>query len=339
MDQKTPSGTASTVMVSVILPTYNRSYSLPDAINSVLTQSCRDLELIVVDDCSTEDIESLVRAFGDSRVRYIKRARNGGAAAARNTGLAEARGQYIAFQDSDDLWLPRKLERQLALFQTLPVDVGVVTGGKLLYGRDARFNFGHGKVVYAPSPASVLKLDEDQVGHLLTENRLSLQNALFKRSCVPYDVWFDANAKANEDWDFAIRLVQKTRMYEDLQPVVVGFMSPDSISSSARRQTIGVLRILKKNRALLGHYRKQRSVLMMDVAVELLRQGKGRRALGFLGESLKDRPANIFVLPGIAARKAKKMLVKGWHTLRMKRVSTSAMTLDRQWQVGRRPGS
>src|SRR5262245_44206142 len=124
-----------TPRVSVILPTYNRSHSLPAAIASVLMQSHTDLEVIVVDDASTEDIEALVRSIGDDRVRYVRRNSNGGAAAARNTGLAEARGSYIGFQDSDDLWLPDKLSRQLSAFETLPNEIGVVTGGKIVYGR------------------------------------------------------------------------------------------------------------------------------------------------------------------------------------------------------------
>ncbi len=318
---------ALAVRVSVILPTYNRSHSLPAAIKSVLEQSYHDLELIVVDDASSEDIERLVRSIDDSRIRYFRRPENGGAAAARNSGLAMAIGEFIAFQDSDDLWLPNKLERQMMLLERLPDDVGVVTGGKLLYGRDANFNFGHGKVAYAPAPESILRLDEDQVGHLLTENRLSLQNALFKRSHVPDTVWFDPIACANEDWDFAIRLVQRTKMYEDIEPVVVGFLSPDSISSNRRKQTIGILRIMKKNRALLENYRKQRSIMIMDVAMELARQGKSRRALDFIRKSISDRPVNAFLLMGIAAGKAKRIFLNYWRRLRMKSASTPPMPL------------
>jgi glycosyltransferase involved in cell wall biosynthesis len=337
MERRNTIGKASTAQVSVILPTYNRSRSLRAAIDSVLGQSYTDLELIVVDDASSEDIEGLVRGVGDPRIRYVRRPTNGGAAAARNSGLAVATGEFIAFQDSDDLWLPNKLERQMMLLERLPDDVGVVTGGKLLYGRDANFNFGHGKVAYAPAPETILRLDEDQVGHLLTENRLSLQNALFKRSHVPDTAWFDPIACANEDWDFAIRLVQRTKMYEDIEPVVVGFMSPDSISSNRRKQMIGVLRIMKKNRALLKSYRKQRSILVMDVAIELVRQGKTRRALGFIGKSISDRPVNAFLLLDIATGKAKRMLLSYWRGLRTKRASPSPVPLYREGQVGRRP--
>jgi glycosyltransferase involved in cell wall biosynthesis len=309
--------------VSVILPTYNRSGSLHAAISSVLTQSYSDLELIVVDDGSSEDIEGLVRGIGDPRIVFIRRTKNGGAAAARNTGVAHAKGTYIAFQDSDDLWLPGKLERQIGFFSKLPDDVGVVTGGKLLYGRDARFNFGHGRVAYAPPPESILRLDEDQVAHLLTENRISLQNTLFKKKHIADTVWFDSSAKANEDWDFAIRLVQKTRVYEDREPVVIGFLSPDSISSNFRGQTIGILRILKKNRALLERYKKQRSIMLIDVAAALFRANKPKRSFSFLVAGLKDYPSNAGLVPRAFGRPVKSRLAS---LLRWERRGRSAQS-------------
>jgi glycosyltransferase involved in cell wall biosynthesis len=293
------------VAVSVILPTYNRLSSLPAAIESVLSQSFRDLELIVVDDGSAEDVEGFVSSLGDKRIRFIKRPVNGGAAAARNTGVAAAKGKYIAFQDSDDLWLPRKLERQIAFFEHLPEDVGVVTGGKMVYGRDAGFHYGHGKVAYAPPPESVLRLDEDQVAHLLLENRISLQNTLFKKSHINGAEWFDTGARANEDWEFAIRTAQQTRIFEDIEPVVVGFVSPDSISKDDRKQTMGILRILRHNRSLFQKYGKQQSVLLIAVAMALFRAGKYRRATAFLAAGLKKGPGNIVMLPRALGREVK----------------------------------
>jgi hypothetical protein len=94
---------------------------------------------------------------------------------------------------------------------------------------------------------------------------------------------------------------------------------------------------MKKNRALLERYRKQRSIMIMDVAMELARQGKARRALGFVGKSISDRPVNAFLLFDIAAGKAKRMLLNYWRGLRTKRESTSPMPLHREGQVGRRP--
>lgn len=105
-------------LVSVLIPTYNRAYILGSAIESVLRQSYRPIEVVVVDDGSTDDTRSLVEGFAPE-VRYIYQP-NGGLAAARNTGLAAARGEFIAFQDSDDIWLPWKLQAQVAVMRHAP---------------------------------------------------------------------------------------------------------------------------------------------------------------------------------------------------------------------------
>lgn len=289
--------------ISVILPTYNRSGSLVAAMKSVLTQSHEDLELIVVDDASTEDIESVVHSVDDHRIRYVRRPRNGGAAAARNTGLGHAKGDYIAFQDSDDLWLPGKLQKQFALFSSLPSHVGVVTGAKIIYGRDDQLNYGPGRVAYAPNPSRCLRLGEDQLGHLLTENRISLQNALFRKNCVPDAEWFDVCARANEDWDFAIRLARHTTIYEDVEPVVLGFISRDSISTNRRKETIGVLRILKKNRDVLDSRRKQRSLILIDICRYFYTVGKTKSAMRFMAAALKDYPLHTEMIGSIFVSK------------------------------------
>ena len=121
-----------------------------------------------------------------------------------------------------------------------------VIGAKIVYGRDNQRNYGSGRVAYDPPPEGRLSLEDDQLGRLLTRNRISLQNALFRKNCFPYAEWFDVCARANEDWDFAIRLAQHTSIYEDVEPVVLGFISRDSISINRRREIIGLLRILKK---------------------------------------------------------------------------------------------
>ena len=99
--------------VSVVIPVFNRSQLVLRAIQSVLNQSYEDLELIVVDDGSTEDLADSLSHINDPRIRLVSHDENKGPAAARNTGISEARWQYVAFLDSDDYWLPEKLERQL----------------------------------------------------------------------------------------------------------------------------------------------------------------------------------------------------------------------------------
>lgn len=104
-------------LVTVVMPVHNGAGTLRQSVASVLDQTFRDLELVVVDDASTDDTAGIVEgiAAADPRLRLIRRERSGGPAAARNTGIATGAGRYLAFCDADDLWLPEKLERQLAL--------------------------------------------------------------------------------------------------------------------------------------------------------------------------------------------------------------------------------
>ena len=107
--------------VSVVIPTYNRAYCIDNAIQSVLSQTHSDVEVVIVDDGSTDGTRELikVRYASDNRIKYIHR-ENGGVSAARNTGLRQATGDFIALLDSDDVWKPWKLELQLACLQLIP---------------------------------------------------------------------------------------------------------------------------------------------------------------------------------------------------------------------------
>src|SRR6056297_2960635 len=112
--------------VSVIIPTYNRAKTLLRAIDSALAQTIDDLEVVVVDDGSTDNTESVLAAYDDPRVRPVIHETNQGANVARNTGLEHACGEYVAFLDSDDEWHPAKLERQLAVLEERSSDwIGV----------------------------------------------------------------------------------------------------------------------------------------------------------------------------------------------------------------------
>lgn len=100
------------------MPTYNCGKFIAESIDSVCAQSYKNWELIVIDDCSTDNTEDIVKGYGDSRIKYFKNETNSGAAVSRNKALCEARGEWIAFLDSDDLWAPQKLERQLEFMKS-----------------------------------------------------------------------------------------------------------------------------------------------------------------------------------------------------------------------------
>lgn len=102
-------------LVSVIMPSYNTAKYISQSIESVIAQTYQNWELIIVDDCSTDNTDEVVsQYFGDKRIRYFKNEKNSGAAISRNYALREAQGRWIAFLDSDDLWHPEKLEKQIA---------------------------------------------------------------------------------------------------------------------------------------------------------------------------------------------------------------------------------
>lgn len=100
-------------LVSIIMPSYNTASYIKESIQSVLNQTYTNWELIIVDDCSTDETDEVINTITDSRIKYFKNKENSGAAISRNKALREARGQWVAFLDSDDLWMPNKLEKQI----------------------------------------------------------------------------------------------------------------------------------------------------------------------------------------------------------------------------------
>lgn len=105
-------------LVSVIMPSYNTASFIAESIQSVLAQSYKDWELIIVDDCSPDNTDEIVKPYlSDERIKYLKNEKNSGAAVSRNRALREAKGKWIAFLDSDDLWMPDKLKKQVGFME------------------------------------------------------------------------------------------------------------------------------------------------------------------------------------------------------------------------------
>lgn len=104
-------------LVSVIMPSYNTAKFIKETIDSVINQTYQNFEIIIVDDCSPDNTDEVVAEIKDDRIKYIKNEKNSGAAISRNRALREAKGKWIAFLDSDDVWCPEKLERQIAFMK------------------------------------------------------------------------------------------------------------------------------------------------------------------------------------------------------------------------------
>lgn len=113
-------------VISVIIPTYNREKLILIAIDSIMNQTFKDFEILIIDDASTDNTEAVVKGLNNEKIRYFKLDKNGGQCIARNYGIKRAKGKYIAFLDSDDEWLPTKLEKQMKCFENGPANLGSV---------------------------------------------------------------------------------------------------------------------------------------------------------------------------------------------------------------------
>lgn len=202
-------------MISVIIPTYNRSYSLGEAIQSILDQdyfAARDsfdcLELLVIDDGSTDNTKEIVKSFG-SPAKYCFR-RHKGVSAARNLGLSLAKGEFIAFLDSDDLWERDKIGVQMSFMEAFPK-------AKICYTEETwirRGDFVNPKKKHKKYSGWIF----DKVLPLCL---LSLSSALFRKEIFDEIGVFDENLPACEDYDFGIRLAQKYPIYLISKPLIV----------------------------------------------------------------------------------------------------------------------
>jgi len=212
-------------LVSVILPTYNRALLLPRAIKSVLNQTYKNFELIIIDDNSTDNTKKIVDGFKDKRIKYIRYKVNKGAAASRNTGIKLAKGEYIAFQDSDDEWLPEKLEKQMKVFENLSSKYGVIYS--------AYWRLSNGRKKYLPF-FNLNKREEDIHKNLLGACFVAMVTIVCRKECFKKVGFFDEKLPRHEDWELAIRLSKKYLFKYINEPLTnVYHQSKNSISSNA----------------------------------------------------------------------------------------------------------
>ena len=195
--------------VSVVIPAYNHARYLAAAIDSALAQTYAPVELIVVDDGSTDDTPRVLAAYGD-RIRVIRQP-NQGAGAARNAGLAASRGEYVAFLDSDDIWLPRKLELQMARFDADP-DLGLVHCGAETIDEEGR-TIGYlldGLEGWVAS--DLLRLDREVMG--------PGSDIVVPRRVAEEVGGFDERLPPSEDWDFSYRIAARYRVGYVAEPLI-----------------------------------------------------------------------------------------------------------------------
>lgn len=222
--------------ISIIIPTYNRAHLINRAIESVLNQTYGKFELLVVDDCSNDDTESVVSSFDDFRIRYIKCDKNGGAAAARNRGIKEAKYDWIAFLDSDDVWRTDKLEKQVAAMDGV---AGLVYCTFLRHPSD-----GTEETLMPSSDRSVDRRQGIMFGELLLGNFIGMPTIMVHKSVFNDAGLFDENLRCYEDYDFLLRASQYTRFLHVDEVLVDVYETEGSVGLNPDRFFEAITKIL-----------------------------------------------------------------------------------------------
>jgi glycosyltransferase involved in cell wall biosynthesis len=185
-------------LVSVIIPTYNSASYIVESLQSIFKQSYENFEIIVIDDGSTDNTEEVLQPY-QKVIRYIKKA-NAGPSSARNLGINLARGEFIAFQDADDLWLPDKLQLQLDYFKAHP-QVGVVFTGSHRFDAQGVVDSNIRKGVTIPTGMIF--------NEILTSHFIAMPSVMVRKSCLDEVGLFEEALIGNEDFNLYLRLARK----------------------------------------------------------------------------------------------------------------------------------
>lgn len=272
-------------LVSVIIPAFNRADTIERAINSVLYQTYEDLELIVVDDASSDHTNDIINELKskDPRIIYIKHTKNMGAAVARNTGIKNHKGEYIAFLDSDDLWLPDKLEKQLNAIDRPSPNIGVVY-------------------------SSVLRVEAENVffeqsfkGHksgyiykdLLYNNFIPSSAILVRGSCFDEIGLWDDNLTCFQDWDLVLRLSKNYEFIYLPDLLVIQYDQRQSITNIPKGRDIAALYLMEKYCCDINDNNKILSNFQILIAKNAFLNKRYNRSLIFFLKGIYNNPYKL----------------------------------------------
>ena len=188
--------------VSIITPLYNSELYIGEAIDSVLKQTYKDFEMIIIDDHSTDHSAKIVNSYTDSRIKLISLDKNTGAGIARNKGLEIAKGQYIAFLDADDIWLPHKLEKQIGFMKTK----GIAFSFSSFYLMD------HTGKQLRKYRKALKKVDYDI---MLKNNYIGCLTAIYDRKI--FGKMYMSESRKRQDWGLWLKLLSETTWAESIQ--------------------------------------------------------------------------------------------------------------------------
>ena len=308
-------------LVSVILPVHDRADVVHQAIASVLEQSVRDLELLVVDDGSCDDLDAALGRFSDRRLRLLRQSTNRGAAAARNLGLRAAGGRYLAFIDSDDRWLPGSLAARLAALESAPEEVGLV------FGRIEHITAGGRPSVEGTPPPG-------DIGRAMLERNLIVgtPGVMLRRRVIETVGLFDEGMPACEDYDYWLRVSRRFGVVFVDRPLFRWYDETGDPSDRNRRLSTDLGanlaardRLYAKHGAAMRRAGTAHRFLLVSAQRRLRRRGAGgcRHVLA----ALRERPLSLRLWAWLAYALLPWPARAGLRRLRWRHCSNAAASL------------
>lgn len=282
-------------MVSVVIPTHNRVDLLPRAIESVLKQTYNDIEIIVVSDGSTDGTDAFMQKYeGNERVKYINYTPARGGNYARNKGIEVSKGEYIAFLDDDDEWLPTKIEKQIALMEA-DEGVGLVyTGINCIYVNEG--------ISYLSVPTNRGNLSKT----ILFENCVGSTSSVMLRRSHCRACRFDENLQARQDFDLWIEVLQGCKADVVAEPMVnyYNYRNQTQVSSSTAKYIKATEYINNKYTSLFEKLTPQEYKLkqvndIMLLGNKAMRNNAPSEARNFFYQAFRERPSLLPVVSWI----------------------------------------
>lgn len=271
-------------LVSAIITTWNRSAMLKRAIASVLAQTFRDFELIVLDNNSSDNTMEAVRAFRDGRLRYLRHSPLG-ISEARNAGVRESRGEFVGFLDDDDEWLPYKLEKQVTLFLNASARVGMVYGG-----------------FYRITPQGAIYDEfrptlrgETLLEYLCSRDPLtgSASNALMRKNVFAVAGGYEERLKTYEDWEFYLRLMRKFEIDFVPEPLLnIRRHRGPRLGDRVRDAALAELFVVEEFKDLLKNHPCCLSRYLQAIGGKFCRTGEPQTGRKYLRQAITAYPRN-----------------------------------------------
>ncbi len=278
-----------TPFVSVVVPCYNAESFISETIQSVLAQTYSSWELIIVDDGSRDDSAKIIQSFQDERIRYFYQ-ENAGVSCARNTGIAQARGKYIAFLDADDLYLPENLEKKVNFLENHP-------GCVLVHSDVIDFDSATGKPLAITSGTAGKVLND-----LLEMSKTvvySPTSVMLRRAIMEQHEGFDPNLSTSADWEMWVQMARRGDFGRVAEPLVKYRLHSAQMHQNIPRMEQDMRYAFEKLRKeqvfqSKAHYRYCLARLSLILSACYLKDARNYgKFLQFFGKSLFNHPAPL----------------------------------------------